>query len=245
MTYVAPSIRASGDAWAALKSGGLAGHLEDLLAANATHLTVGAAPTLAATGGGASGGSLAAGTYFATYTLVDAGGETVASAESSQMTVSATNVPRVTFPSLPAGAISRNLYLTPANGASGTEVLYASGITGTTFDLSGAAPASAVTPPTANTTGLTAFQLATVRLAEQGQLQRAWSDAQRLLVSIVEGAPIPIASENQRLLDYAVVFHLLATCLDEAATLVAANPGTISTAVNPASGIPAQVQTLP
>ena len=45
----------------------------------------------------------------------------------------------MTIPALPAwGAASANIYLTAAGGAAGTETLYATGVTGTTYSLSSA-----------------------------------------------------------------------------------------------------------
>ncbi len=112
-------------------------------------------PTATPTGGGASGGLLAAGTYYIKTTFTDAAGETDGSTESALLTVSATNIPRVTVGTIPAST-TLNLYITAANGLTNTEVLYASGITGvTTYDLSVAAPVSVVVPPASNTTSTT------------------------------------------------------------------------------------------
>lgn len=92
--------------------------------------------TIAATGGGASGGLLAAGTYQATYTFVNTWGETLEGGRSATVTVGATNIPRVTLPALPGNATSISLYLTAVNVPAGTPRLYKTGITGTTTDLS-------------------------------------------------------------------------------------------------------------
>lgn len=103
------------------------------------------APSVNPTGGGASGGNLAAGTYYIQYTFVGnfEGGETWGSAEHSgatpvQFTIAAGNIPRVTLPSLPEGVSHINIYLTQPGGAAGTETLYATNVTTTTFDLSAA-----------------------------------------------------------------------------------------------------------
>ncbi len=111
------------------------------------------AATAAATGGGATGGLLAAGTYYVYYTWVDtvSGESTVGTSASVQLTVSATNIPRVTIPALPSYAASANIYLTPVGGALGTEQLYKTGVTGLTTDLTILHPLGAV-PPAANTT---------------------------------------------------------------------------------------------
>lgn len=106
-----------------------------------TQLTT--APSVNPTGGGASGGSLAAGTYYIQYTFVGPFGESWGSAAHTgatpvSFTISAGNIPRVTLPSLPAGVSSINIYLTQPGGSAGTETLYATGITTTTFNMSAA-----------------------------------------------------------------------------------------------------------
>lgn len=94
------------------------------------------AATVNVTGGGSTGGTLTAGNYFVKYTWATNYGETTGgTSESSSFTVAAGNIPRVTIPSLPANATGANIYLTAAGGATGTEVLYATGVTATTVDL--------------------------------------------------------------------------------------------------------------
>jgi hypothetical protein len=92
------------------------------------------APTVSVTGGGSSGGSLAAGTYFVRYTFAGPFGETSAS-DAATFTSASGNIPRVTIPSLPTGATSAKIYLSPTGGTAAQCTLYASGITGTTADL--------------------------------------------------------------------------------------------------------------
>lgn len=112
--------------------------------------------TVNPTGGGASGGSLAAGNYKAAYTWTNSWGESLVGASlSASFTVGATNIPRVTIPSLPANATAASIYLTDTNGADGTLRRVATGVTGTTYDRSAALPAlgpSNPAPPTVNTT---------------------------------------------------------------------------------------------
>lgn len=110
------------------------------------------APTATATGGGATGGSLAAGDYLLSYTYVTALGETLRSTDSATLTVGATNIPRVTFPALPTGAVSRKLYISTPSGNRASELLYASGITSLTYDMSIAAP-GVTSPPSVSTAG--------------------------------------------------------------------------------------------
>ncbi len=110
------------------------------------------APTVDADGGGASGGSLATGTYLVAYTLVTALGETLRSSDSDPFIISATEIPRVTFPALPTGAVSRKLYISTDGGNTTTEQLYASGITTLTYDMTIASP-GITNPPVTNTAG--------------------------------------------------------------------------------------------
>lgn len=123
--------------------------------------------TGAPTGGGASGGSLAAGTYKVAYTFVNSWGETtIGTSTSATITVGATNIPRITVPSLPAGATSINLYVTSTGGAApATLRQYATGITTTTYDMSAALPAlgnAHPAPPTTNTTAAATVRKLTV-----------------------------------------------------------------------------------
>ena len=100
-----------------------------------------------ATGGGTTGGSLAAGQYFVTYTWMNATGETLPLPTPAPVTVAAGNIPRVTLPALPAGATGANIYLRLPGGAAGSELRYATGVAGPTLDLRSAIPS----PPKANT----------------------------------------------------------------------------------------------
>jgi hypothetical protein len=95
--------------------------------------------TVNPTGGGTSGGSLAAGTYRVAYSWIDSltGTETgIGSSESAPFVVGLGNVPTLTlgYPT-PNWTTSANIYLTPAGGASGSEVLYMTGVTATTINL--------------------------------------------------------------------------------------------------------------
>lgn len=147
------------------------------------------APTVSPTGGGASGGSLAAGTYHIQYTFVGPFGETWGSASHAgatpvSFTIASTNIPRVTLPALPAGATSIRVYLTLAGGAAGTEVLYASGVVATTYDMATAnpgtgAPVPASAPQTAGTVNtVTAAATGTAYRAEdEGDLYEQYTVA--------------------------------------------------------------------
>jgi hypothetical protein len=101
------------------------------------------------TGGGATGGRLAPGTYFLSYTYTyPNGAETFASPNSTTFTVTSGNIPRVTFPPLAAGATGYNLYLSDASAHTGSVMTYAVGIKVGVFDLAAPAPTGGIAPPT-------------------------------------------------------------------------------------------------
>ena len=225
--YAAPSIQASSAAFSDLQNGGLAGLMAKVVAANPAIADPTTAPTATATGGGATGGNLPAGVYFLGYTWVDGAGETKMKEVASSLTVGATNIPRVTIPALPTGVCSANLYATAAGGASGTETLYATGITGTTFDMSFAGPIEAgIAPPTANTTGAASL-LGRINAGQAGNWQLLWQRLSDLISQYVQGTPVSFQGQrvNIRHIDYC--FALWKQVTKEALTLIAANPGTL------------------
>ena len=108
------------------------------------------APTVKSSGGGASGGKLAPGTYFLFYTYVyPDNAESFPSPSSSTFTVTKGEIPQVTLPPLAAGASAYNVYLSNASAAAGSAVGYATEVTSPVFDLGAAAPAGGIAPPTA------------------------------------------------------------------------------------------------
>jgi hypothetical protein len=234
MYNVPPSIVTSGATFSQLQSNGLSGLLELLITANSTGTPAPtAAATATATGGGSAGGNLAAGTYYFVFTETNGIGETTAAPESAQLTAAAGNIPQVTFPALKSGNSARNLYLTQANGSTGTEVLYAAGITTTTYNLSAAHPAATsntgadvLAPPTANTTGLQQNQINRIRSAKvTGQLEYQYMHASRAVTKFLEGDPTAMSDTLLQLCNASVVFHALAQAIDDCAALVYANPG--------------------
>jgi len=225
--YASPSIQASSATHADLLTGGLAVMLAKVVAANPAITNPSTAPTATATGGGASGGNLAAGNYFYSYTWVDGAGETLHKESASALTVASGNIPRVTIPALPTGVCSANIYVSAAGGASGSETLYATGITGTTFDLSFAAPVEAgITIPTANTTGAASI-LARINAGSAGNYQLLWQRLSDLITQWLSGYPMSFQQTRLaiRHLDYC--FALWKQVTKEVLTLMAANPGTL------------------
>ncbi len=123
-------------------------------------------PTIAATvnptAGGTTGGLLAAGTYYLKYTWVDSLTKLESSAgssQSAQFTVAAGDIPVATISlpnatsGVPQWASAVNVYLTPVNGASGSEVQYLTGNpvpptgSSTTVPLKAANPVTGTAPP--------------------------------------------------------------------------------------------------
>ena len=109
------------------------------------------AATFDATGGGATGGNLPAGSYYVAYTWADVDGHETKAKEAGPFLVGAGNIPQVTLPSLPPDIFSSDIYLT--NAASGSEVIYEKNVPEvsgkTVVDLS--APLLSVMPPAQNT----------------------------------------------------------------------------------------------
>jgi hypothetical protein len=127
-------------------------------------------------------GLLQAGSYFLKYTYTGPSGETTVSPESTQFTVSAGQIPVVLLtdpdrdPSgiglFPAGVTGVNIYLTVAAGATGTETLYASGITAKRARLT--IPTGGVVPPLSNTTAGHSIRSIRVNNDTVGTVDPSW-----------------------------------------------------------------------
>jgi hypothetical protein len=217
--FVTPLIQPSGTTWAQFKTGGVGILLTNLAATN----PIKANPTTQATASvSGSGGLLPAGTYYCQYSFVDAFGETLAGGESAPFAVTAGQVPTVTLPALSTGASAVNLYLTPPGGACGTETLYATGITATTFACSYAVPADVpgAAVPDKNTTG---WPSNANLLATQANTEIALESYIEKLSELLGGLPIPrriVFHDAIRPLGVVAAWRQLWT---EAATLIWAN----------------------
>ena len=234
MAYISPSITTSGTTFAQFQAGGASKQLEKLIAANLNGTQApSSAPTVSVSG---SGGLLAAGTYHLIITETNGLGETTASPELTPFTVTAGQIPTATFPTLQVGNSARNVYLTPASGSSGSEVLYASGITTGTYSLSFAAPSNsyAAAPPTTNTTGLTSAKVQLLRYAKTGQFQKVWDFLHELLSTFNEGDPASYQNVVLKLRDVHTVFAMMSQLCTEGGALIDANPGHF---VNVSTGI--------
>lgn len=118
--------------------------------------------TVNVTGGGSSGGALAAGHYRVKYSWYNAWGETLTGGVSADFTVASGNIPRVTVPAKPTNATGAKIYLSDMSGsavAADAAMKYYKSTTGTTADLGddewnddADSFADAPAEPTANTT---------------------------------------------------------------------------------------------
>jgi hypothetical protein len=233
MAYTSPTIAPSGTTFAQFQAAGASGQLERLITANLSGTAAPNAPTLSATGGGTTGGSLAAGTYYVKVTETNGIGETTTSTEVS-VTIAAGNIPQVAFAALQAGNTARNVYVGTTSGA---EVLYATGVTAGTCNLSAAIPTNsyAVPVPTTNTTGLVSTNAATgvvanqklagARACEKGRLQNVWDNFAQLITQFNRGEPVSFNNAVSKLRDAHTVFAMLTQLCSEMGTLIDANPG--------------------
>ncbi len=241
MAHPAPNITASGYSFAQFQSGGASGQLEALIAANKAGT---AAPTSAvtatATGGGATGGLLAAGTYYPIHTETNGNGETTVGPEGAQLTVGSTNIPRFTRPTFKTGNSAWNLYLGKVGGSTGGPYfLYATGITATTYDAAVAVPVNSwatMKPPTVNTTPFS-FTDANgnvinkvyeyVRACKDGNLDMVYRELAKEMSDFNRGNPGTFGSFKAKLQRIGTAFTIMATACNEMGTLIDSNPGTL------------------
>ena len=245
-TYVTPTIQASTTTWAQYKTGGLKVVLDNLIAQNAAKADPSTQATVAVT---SAAGGLAAGTYYCSYTFVDAFGETlVGTSESASFTVSGTSeLATVTLPSKPTGVQSMNLYVTGPGGAAASEKLFASGITGTSFALTDTIPADI--PPTgipeSNSTGAASHVQRIYSLLPIPASEGTQHRLNEALSNYLHGDPIPRREVVRMHVNWAGILKLWYTALNEIGTLIAANMPTTVTYPTTGAGIPAGKWTLP
>lgn len=151
-----------------------------------------------------------------------------------------TNIPKITaFPALQTGNTARNIYLTAAGGASGSETLWATGVTTTTYTFSTAPATNSLAgnvPPTASRTGLTYLDnsgntinksLAMLRGAKNFNLETAYRFAAQVERDFNRGDAFSFSSYMQQLRHAHTVFAAINQALTDIGTLMDANPGTI------------------
>jgi hypothetical protein len=166
-----------------------------------------------------------------TYTIAAAPVASTVSPPSTSSTT--TNIPKITaFPALQPGNSARNIYLTPPNGVSGSEVLYFRETTAATFTFSTAAPGSnyAVAPPSTNTTSFAALDYQLIRATKDGNLEDVYRQLRQLIYQWNHGSPVAPGQTVTRLKRIHNSFALLAQLCSEMGTLIDANPGHINNA---------------
>ncbi len=238
MSYVAPNVPSSGAVLSQLVGGGASGLLNLIVTGMATTSAPVTAPTVSAAGNSTSGGLLAAGGYLCEFTETNGVGETTISPQSAAMTVATAGIPLITFPALQTGNTARNLYITPANGASGTEVLYVTGVTATTVALGTAATTTSdiIAPPTTNSTGLSYTDANGVvipttanflKAAKNGHLDEPYKQLASALDDYSRGDPVSITEILRKIRQAHTAFLAMAKVCNDAGVLIADNPGYI------------------
>jgi hypothetical protein len=235
MSYIAPSVTPSGTTFAQFQAGGVSGQLERLIAAQSATAAPTSAPALSASG---SGNTIASGTYYVVFTETNGFGETTASPASSSQAVTSGQQLTVTFPPLQAGNTARNVYL--GMTTAGPFLLYATGITASSFNCTVAAPANsyAVQPPAANTTGLTHVDvngyvhpepLSFLRAVERDN--ESFGALYRYLRTLVDdfnrGDPMTFSGVIEKLRNAHAVFAMFDRLCSEMGSLIDANAGTL------------------
>jgi hypothetical protein len=164
-----------------------------------------------------------------TYTIATAPPASTVSPPTASTTT--TNIPKITaFPALQAGNIARNIYLSPPNGGSGSEVLYFRESTASTFSFTSAVPGSnyAVAAPTSNTTGYGVVDYQLTRAAKDGNLEDVYRRLRQIVSEWNHGAPVPPAQTLASLKRVHNAIAVLAQLCSEIGTLIDANPGHIN-----------------
>jgi hypothetical protein len=188
---------------------------------------------LTAPGGGSNSEVLAfTGITGATYTIATAPPVSTVSPPTTNTTT--TNIPKITaFPPFQTGNLARNIYLTPPNGGSGSEVLYARESTTATFTFATPAPASnyAISPPAVNTTGFTVLDFQLIRSAKDGNLEDVYRRLRQVIYDWNHGSPVPPGQTLFNLKRIHNVFSTLAQLCTEMGTLIDTNPGHINPVV--------------
>lgn len=237
MAYASPSITTSGLTFAQLQAGGLTSVLEGVITASkAATLAPSAAPTLAASG---SGATLPAATYWVVVTETDGIGETTVSATSASQAVTLGQNLVITPSTLRTGNTARNFYV--GTGSTGPFMLAGTGSSASTFTISAPLPSNsyAVTPPTVNSTGYTYVDAAGVtingplqfaRAAEKGNLQTVYQDVAWTIDTFLRGDPMSFPAVISKLRRAQTAIASINQALTDIGTLIDANAGTLKPA---------------
>jgi hypothetical protein len=160
------------------------------------------------------------------------------------------NTPLLTFPALQSGNIGRNAYLTSAGGGTGTETLYATGITTSTLACTMANPVNSwttVVVPTVNSTGMSIStpQMQLARSFKNSNFHQLADFLSTTIRTFNAGSPKGFDVSVRKLQDVTVVIALLNKMCAEANVLMQANPGTIKTVTGTGIGNVTQKRSWP
>lgn len=168
-----------------------------------------AAPTGTPSG---SGGTVLAGTYKAVVTALNANGESLGSAESATVTTSGTTSSIAWDWADVVGATSYHLYVTPINGASGSEASFftssTSNVTQTTPTGTAGTVPTLLSPPSvnanANQTALLEVTIASTPLYNYSQINLNYLDPRQVnaYLSFVEGFGLDTTQADTQALVY-------------------------------------------
>ena len=181
--------------------------------------------------GGGSGNEVLAFTGITGTTYTISANPAASTTPPPAVNTTSSTIPKITaFPPLQTGNSARNIYLTAAGGASGSEVLYAREQTGSTFTFSTAIPGSnyAVALPTANTTAYAVLDYQMLRSAKDGNFEDVYRRLRALIYDFNHGSPVRHAAMLTNLKRVHNVFAVLAQLCTEMGTLIDANAGHIN-----------------
>jgi hypothetical protein len=180
--------------------------------------------------GGATGTEVLAFTAITATTFTITTAPAVSAVTPPTVNTTTTNIPKITaFPALQTGNVARNIYMTVAGGASGSEILYARDQTGTTFTFSivQLAPNNTVPLPTINTTAYSTIDYQMLRSVKDGNFQDVYRRLRQVIYEFNHGAPTPSGQVVNNLKRIHSVFVVLAQLCSDMGTLLDANPGHI------------------
>lgn len=223
-TYVAPVLQSSGTTFAQFQTGGFSLLIDNLIAVNGPVANPTTAATVSVAG---TTGLLVAGTYQVAYSFRDCFGETLAGGQSATFTVAAGQIATVTLPALAAGSDEIWLYVSPVNNPTGALSLYATGITTTSYAMTTAAGSDPLASPSAvNTTGA-AGAAEKIRSYRNTYGERIFKSYTGSISRWLSGQPIARRDARINAQFWAGVLAIWAQAAKEAASLMAANQGTL------------------
>lgn len=232
--YTPPRILPSNLTFAQMIAKGASGHLEANIAQFQGANPAGT-PTITPTGGGTTGGSLPAGTYYVVLTETNGIGETMPSTETS-FTIAAGNIPQLGIPPIQAGNSAWNIYI---GTSPGQETLYMTGTSTDPLNLTTAIPTDSranCRPPSADGIAPDTRQVNALKAATDRRLQSVWDQFSRAYTNWNAGEPMDYMQARQEAANAALVFGTLAQVANELGAAIDANPGHYNRATPTAIG---------